>query len=97
MEKVPSKVVEALQVARHHITGHLVGGQWRPAKPLKFRGFTGWFRQRSAEARCARTIGHCWHVEHGSMIDWYCCCCGGEIDGNPPQHCRPCETLKAAV
>ena len=77
----------------HHHTGHQVGGTWQPAKPLRFRGWLGWWHQWRAEVQCARTLGHCWHLEHGHWIDWYCCACGGEVDGCPPKECRACDAV----
>lgn len=85
--------LRALRAATHHITGHLVGGEWSPAKPLKYRGWLGWWWQWRSERQCARTIGHCWHLEHGHWIDWYCCACGGEVDGQPPSACVACADL----
>lgn len=70
----------------HHLNAaEIAPGVWQPARPL--RDTSLWHRWRRERA-CRQTVGHCWHPE--SLIDWYCCECGGETDGQPPQKCVHC-------
>jgi predicted kinase len=41
-----------------------------------------------SEWMCRQETNHCWHPD--ALIDWWCCMCGAEIDGMPPQKCRAC-------
>lgn len=56
----------------------------RPPRPASWRE-----RRRRIRA-CRRQLGHCWHPA-GGMVDWWCCECSAETDGNPPQRCRRCN------
>jgi hypothetical protein len=73
--------------SRHHsVRAQVAPGIWDVARPLRAHGL--WLRWRH-ERQCAKTLGHCWHPAD-AMIGWFCCTCGGETDGMPPQRCRVC-------
>ena len=57
------------------------------ARPIRARG---WWTRWKLERECRRECRHCWHLEHGHLIDWWCCMCSAEIDGMPPHDCKYC-------
>lgn len=72
----------------HHVnSAEVAPGIWRPHRPA--RDTSLWHRWKRERA-CRKTLGHCWHPEPETMIDWFCCACGGEADGQPPQECVQC-------
>lgn len=74
-------------MSTHHATiREITPGLWDIAQPVRA---TGWWFRRRYERSCRINIGHCWHPT--GMIDWWCCECGSETDGMPPQNCRLCK------
>jgi hypothetical protein len=69
-----------------------VGNHTEVARPL--RDSSWWHRWRQERA-CRKATGHCWHADEMGMIGWFCCCCGGETDGMPPQRCIHCTATPA--
>jgi hypothetical protein len=63
------------------------GAGYEVARPAQF---TSRRQQRRRERACRKTIGHCWHPASGMGVDWWCCECSGETDGNPPNRCAQC-------
>jgi hypothetical protein len=47
-------------------------------------------RQRIRELACGWLLGHCWHPAD-AMICWFCCMCGGDVDGMPAHRCVRCR------
>lgn len=71
----------------HHRTMVRVGDRVEIARPLRD---SNWWHRWRQERACRKTVGHCWHADEQAMIGWFCCMCGGETDGMPPQrfvHC----------
>ena len=66
----------------HHSTTMFDDVNWSPARPVQFQGFFGWFQQKAREFKCAKEVGHCWHLIR-SNLDWFCCECG-RVDSVPP-------------
>jgi hypothetical protein len=60
-------------------------GSGFPVKPI--RDTSPWYRWKRERA-CHKTGGHWWHIESGSLIDWFCCQCGAERDGMPQDGSR---------
>lgn len=59
-----------------------------PRRPSRWQQ---WRRKRA----CRRLTHHCWHPAD-AMIEWFCCMCGGDIDGMPAQRCTMCAGQRAA-
>ena len=75
--------------AQHHANAYRVssGGEVIPKTPRA----TSLWRRWQQESACRRTVGHCWHAEE--FIAWFCCSCGAETDGMPPQQCKLCDDV----
>jgi hypothetical protein len=73
--------------ANHHATrAEVAPGIWDVARPIRDTSRPHRWRQERA---CRKALGHCWHPADG-MIAWFCCACGADEDGMPPQRCRIC-------
>jgi hypothetical protein len=82
----------AAPTTTHHANMAMTaGGAWRPLRPA--RDTSLWHRWKRERA-CRREVGHCWHP-HG-FTEWWCCACGGETEGHPPQKCVHCLAAQAA-
>jgi hypothetical protein len=76
-----------MTAAIHHRTAREIApGVWDVARPL--RDTSLWHRWKQERA-CRKATGHCWHPE--ALIDWFCCLCGADTDGMPPQECVHCR------
>jgi hypothetical protein len=76
-------------MSRHPFHAATVGPLFdSPAKQI--RG--PWLMQLRAEIECVASGGHWWHPD--GMIDWFCCQCGAEIDGMPPDN-QPTTLIEA--
>lgn len=56
------------------------------ARPARL---TSRWQQWKRERACRRLTYHCWHPAN-AMIEWFCCMCGGDVDGMPAQRCTMC-------
>jgi hypothetical protein len=75
-------------VSLHHtIRRRVAPGVSKVARPLHD---TSWWHRWRQERACRKTTGHCWHADEMGMIGWFCCMCGGETDGMPPNRCVHC-------
>jgi hypothetical protein len=74
----------------HHATKRQIApGIWGHARPLRD---TSWWHRLKRERACRKTTGHCWHPD--GLIDWWCCMCGADTEGSPPQNCVHCVQMK---
>lgn len=73
-------------MSHHSTTCEVAPGIWEIARPMRA---SGWLLRRRLERQCRKTLGHCWHPAD-AMIAWFCCNCGADEDGMPPQRCRLC-------
>jgi hypothetical protein len=82
-----NETLDEVNVPDHHsIQREVAPGYWEVAKPE--RDSSIWHRWRQ-ERHCRTTLGHCFHPE--GFSDWFCCECGAETDGMPPQRCCYCR------
>jgi hypothetical protein len=73
--------------ALHHTNARqLAPNGWEVVKPLP--DSSPWHRWKRDRA-CHKALGHCYHPE--DLIGWFCCECGAETDGMPPQDCVRCR------
>lgn len=85
--------------AHHGPHPHAVVAAPRPARlPARRVGLLPAAAPQAARERaCATIIGHCYHIDAGALIDWWCCICGGAAEGMPPQRCKICLGALAAL
>lgn len=79
-------------MTHHSIRVRVMPGRSEVARPL--RDSSWWHRWRQERA-CRKMVGHCWHPDEQGMIGWFCCECGGEVDGMPKQECVHCTAAPA--
>lgn len=73
-------------MSRHHsVMRRVAPGVTEVVRPLRD---TSWWHRWRQERACRQATGHCWHPS--GFVDWWCCMCGGETDGIPPNRCIHC-------
>jgi hypothetical protein len=78
---------------QHPVTGHHTGD--RTVRPPRADRPKSWWTRFKLVRACARTLGHCWHLEDHSWTDWYCCGCPALVEGLPPNNCCTCNPVPA--